>query len=255
MPTPSTCRPDPTRVDSSRIASILFGEGRRKSGFTLVELLIVIVILGVMAAMIGPTFTTGSAIARTKTASRGVIQLSRYARTMALLHQTPVELVYTSDGTLRVEQVGSVGESIVSAKAFASTNAEEMAEAPVAEEEVFAAKEKAGGAEQQGGGASYVMADLNMEKTFDGVAFIFKGYSDSMDDGHSRKVGKGLKARSKPEPEESENEGDKSFRVRYKSNGTCRPYGVRVTSGGEETFALTVNIDVLGSAKVEEEDD
>lgn len=234
---------------------------RSLGGFTLVELLIVIVILGVMAAMVGPTFTTGSAIARTKTASRGVIQLSRYARTMALLHQSPVELVYTSDGTLRVEQVGSVGESLVSAKEFASTNAEDMADAPVAEEEVFAPKEK--GAEQSGG-SSYVMADLNLEKKFEGVVFLFKGYSDSMDDGRNRKVGRTVKAiTARPEPDEEtegtgegEGEGEvKAFRVRYNSNGTCRPYGVRVTSGGEEAFALTVNIDVLGSAKVEEEDD
>lgn len=234
---------------------------RSLGGFTLVELLIVIVILGVMAAMVGPTFTTGSAIARTKTASRGVIQLSRYARTMALLHQSPVELVYTSDGTLRVEQVGSVGESLVSAKEFASTNAEDMADAPVAEEEVFVPKEK--GAEQSGG-SSYVMADLNLEKKFEGVVFLFKGYSDSMDDGRNRKVGRTAKATTaRPEPDEEtegtgegEDEGEvKAFRVRYNSNGTCRPYGVRVTSGGEEAFALTVNIDVLGSAKVEEEDD
>src|SRR5512133_1227709 len=95
---------------------------RRLHGFTMVELLIVIVIIGVMAAMIGPTFTAGSDIARVKTASRGVIQMSRYARIMALLHQTPVELVYTSDGALRVEQVASGGEGLVSAQAFASTN-------------------------------------------------------------------------------------------------------------------------------------
>ncbi len=223
---------------------------RRLRGFTMVELLIVIVIIGVMAAMIGPTFTSGSDIARVKTASRGVIQLSRYARIMALLHQTPVELVYTSDGTLRVEQVAGGSESIVSAQAFASTNAAERGAAPVAEEEVFAAKEGPAG----GGGSSYVMADLNLEQKYDGVEFMFKGYADSMDDGRSRKLTK-TKARASAEPEVEEGEGDvKAFRVRYKSNGTCRPYSVRVTAGGEEAFAVTVVIDVLGAAKVEEEE-
>ncbi|MEI7901446.1 MAG: prepilin-type N-terminal cleavage/methylation domain-containing protein [bacterium] len=222
---------------------------RVRCGFTLVELLIVIVIIGVMATLIGPTFTSGSNIARVKTASRGVIQMSRYARTMALLHQTPVELVYTSDGTLRVEQVTGGGESIVSAKAFASTNAAVDAEAePVLEEEGVAAQE--GVAES--GGASYVMADLNIENKYDGVGFVFNGYTDSMEDGHRSRVGE---ARSAPEAEE-EGEGEiKAFRVRYKSNGTCRPYSVRLTSGGEEAFALTVVIDVLGSAKVEEDDE
>ena len=218
---------------------------RQRAGFTLVELLIVIVIIGVMAMMIGPTFTAGSDIARTKTASRGVIQMSRYARTMALLHQTPVELVYTSDGTLRVEQVAGSSESIVSEKSFASTNS---AEASVAED---AAPPVQTGAEEKGGGSSYVMADLNLEKKYDGVVFVFKGYEDSMDDGRNRKI---VKARKEADAEEVENDV-KAFRVRYKSNGTCRPYSVRVTPGGEEGYALTVTIDVLGSAKVEEEDE
>jgi prepilin-type N-terminal cleavage/methylation domain-containing protein len=224
----------------------------RTRGFTLIELLLVIVIIGVMAALIGPTFTSGSDIARTKTASRGVIQMSRYARTMALLHQTPVDLVYTSDGTLRVEQAGGGGESIVSAKAFAVTNAAEAGEAPVSEAEVFAPKEGA----VEGGGASYVMADLNMEKKFDGVVFLFQGYSDTMDDGRSsRWIGKSGKALPDTVEEEEEGKEDvKAFRLRYKSNGTCRPYSVRVTSGEEAAFALTVVIDVLGSAKVEEEE-
>ena len=219
-----------------------------RRGFTLVELLIVIVIIGVMAALIGPTFTTGSDIARIKTASRGVIQMSRYARTMALLHQTPVELVYTSDGTLRVEQAAGGGESIVSAKAFANTNAAEVGDAPVAEEDVSGANNEGGG---QGGGASYVMADLNIANTYDGVVFLFKGYTDSMDDG------RGSTFAAAPAETEGEGEGEdvQTFRVRYKSNGTCRPYAVRVTSGGEEAFALTIIIDVLGSAKVEEEDE
>ena len=39
---------------------------------------------------------------RVKTAARGVTQMSRYARTMAVLYQTPVELIFGSDGTLRV---------------------------------------------------------------------------------------------------------------------------------------------------------
>ena len=220
---------------------------RRLRGFTLVELLIVIVIIGVMAAMIGPTFTAGSDIARVKTASRGVIQMSRYARTMALLHQKPLELVYTSDGTLRVEEVAGGGESIVSSKAFASTNSADEGAAAVPEPEAVAAKEGPAG---QGEGASYVMADLNIEKKFEGTVFVFKGYTDSMDDGRSRKFKKAL-----PVSAEEEGEGDvKAFRIRYKSNGTCRPYSVQVTSGGDSGFALTVVIDVLGSAKVEEDE-
>jgi prepilin-type N-terminal cleavage/methylation domain-containing protein len=227
---------------------------RRLRGFTLVELLIVIVIIGVMAALIGPTFTTGSDIARVKTASRGVIQMSRYARTMALLHQTPVELVYTSDGTLRVEQVAGGGEGIVSAKAFGVTNSADLAAEPAAAESEPAPA--AAGAPAESGGSSYVMADLNLTTQFEGVVFLFKGYTDSFETGRGSKVGKARAVLDEPEEESEKGKEDvKAFRVRYKSNGTCRPYSVRVTPRGEEGFAVTVVIDVLGAAKVEEEDE
>ncbi len=58
---------------------------RRPGGFTLVELLVVMVIIGVMALVILPSFGTGSDIARIKTASRGVMQMTRYARTGSAL--------------------------------------------------------------------------------------------------------------------------------------------------------------------------
>ena len=77
-----------------------------RRGFTLVELLVVLVIIGVMAAMIVPAFSSGSDAARVRTASRGVMQLSRYARTMALLHQTPVDVVFTAGGGVRVSDAG-----------------------------------------------------------------------------------------------------------------------------------------------------
>jgi len=230
--------------------------GRRPCGFTLVELLVVIVIIGVMIAVIGPTFSTGSDTARVKTASRGVMQMSRYARTMALLHQKPVDLVYTSSGGLRVEEVAVGGEGLVSAAAFGSTNMAADAEA---------AAERAGkedgpvepGKADEGasGGSSYVMADLNIEKTFEQVVFHFEGYSDTMDDGRSRKSVSTRRDAEREQEEGQEGEDVRVFKVRYKSNGTCRPYTVRVEAEGNESSAVRVVVDVLGAAKVEEEDE
>ena len=225
--------------------------GRRHRGFTMVELLVVLVIIGVMALVIGPTFTTGSDIARVKTATRGAMQMSRYARTMALLHQTPVELVFTSDGVLRVEQVEGAGVSLVSAKAFASTNV--TGEAALPEEADPAERAGASGRPDgseggpQGGGAGYVMADLNIEKKYEQVVFRFEGYTDSLDDGRTAK-----------ESDKEDTEGTdevETVRIRYQSNGTCRPYKVRVAAAGDEAWSMTVVIDVLGAARVEEEDE
>lgn len=234
-----------------------------RRGFTLVELLVVIVIIGVMIAVIGPTFSTGSDTARVKTATRGVMQMSRYARTMALLHQKPVDLVYTSSGGLRVEEVASGGEGLVSAAAFGSTNM--AADAAAAAERASQAEEasRAAGAAAEGGappgeasgGASYVMADLNIEKTYEQVVFRFEGYTDTMDDGRGRRGLSGRRAEADEEEEGKEGEDVRVFRVRYKSNGTCRPYTVRVEAEGNESSAVRVVVDVLGAAKVEEEEE
>ena len=228
----------------------------RLRGFTLVELLIVIVIIAVIMTMIGPSFTAGSDVARVKTASRGVMQMSRYARTMALLHQTPLELVFTSDGKLSVSPGGGGGESVVSAKAFAVTNAavaaEERGEAEAASAEAAAEKEAKVSGGGGGGGAAYVMADLAIEKTFEQVTFVFEGYTDSLDDGRSGKAETVSSAQE--EPSDANGETVQVFRVHYKSNGTCRPYKVKITCGTDAAFSITVVIDMLGSAKIEEDE-
>ena len=222
----------------------------RARGFTLVELLVVIVIIGVMLTMIGPSMTAGSGMARVKTASRGVMQMSKYARTMALLRQTPLELVFTSDGRLGVAPVGGGGEGLVSARSFAVTNAAAAAaESEAASNEVAeAAQAGANG----GGGSAYVMADLAIEKKYEQVTFVFKGYTDSLDDGGVT-VSESPSNAQEDQPDAKE-EVAQAFRVRYKSNGTCRPYKVKVAVGSDEAYAITVAIDMLGSAKVEEDE-
>ena len=194
----------------------------RSRGFTLVELLVVIVIIGVMLTMIGPSMTAGSGMARVKTASRGVMQMSKYARTMALLRQTPLELVFTSDGRLGVAPVGGGGEALISAKAFAVTNAAvAAAESEAASNEVAEAAQAAGGNGGSGGGSAYVMADLAIEKKYEQVTFVFEGYTDSLDDGGVT-VGESQSNAQDDQPDAKE-EVAQAFRVRYKSNGTCRP--------------------------------
>ncbi|HNX33662.1 MAG TPA: type II secretion system protein [Kiritimatiellia bacterium] len=227
--------------------------GRGPGGFTLVELLVVIVIIGVMALVIGPSFTAGSDAARVRTASRGVMQMSRYARNMALLHQTQVDLVFTSDGTLSVAQMAAASEGIVSAKAFGVTNSAAEAEAAELSAEPAETPEAEGGS--GGGGAGYVMADLDIDKKYEQTSFVFDGYTDTLDGKHGR-----FSARPDDDEEASQGEGEgeeevKTFRVRYKSNGTCRPYRVRVSASGDESFVLTVVVDVLGAAKIEEEEE
>ena len=220
-----------------------------RRGFTLVELLIVIVIIGVMVTMIGPTFTAGSDSARVKTASRGVMQLSRYARTMALLHQTPLELVFTSDGKVSVSASGGAGVGLVSARAFAVTNAAIAA----AEQDAADSERAEAAAATGGGGAAYVMADLAIEQKFEQVTFIFEGYTDTLGDGRAERD-EPSEPSQEAEPSDAKAEPVQTFRVHYKSNGTCRPYKIKIAAGSEDAFSVTAVIDMLGIAKIEEEE-
>jgi prepilin-type N-terminal cleavage/methylation domain-containing protein len=226
---------------------------RQRFGFTLVELLVVIVIFAVLVAMIGPSFTAGSDIARVRTAARGVMQMSRYARTMALLHQTPLDLAFTSDGHLSVAPVGGGGGGLVSASSFGLTNAAAVAAEKKAEAAAAPVSETPDAAAS--GGGSYVMADLAIDKSFEQVAFRFDGYTDSVAEDTRRKDETLSDDETSPEKKETQ-----TARVRYKSNGTCRPYRVRVgaISGdgtSENGESLTVEIDMLGAARVVEDDD
>jgi len=251
-----------------------------RRGFTLFELLVVIVIMGVLVMMVGMAFSGGTDAVRVRTATRGVMQMSKYARTMALLHQTPLDLVFTSDGTLSVAEVGGESSGLVSESAFGVTNSavakqeeEAAAEgaatgkgATVDKAAAAAGKEGTASGEAVSGGGAYVMADTAIEKKYTLVTFAFDGYTDSVEtksrsksSSSSRAVGRSSKSSSEEDEDEAavttvEGKDVKTFRIRYKSNGTCRPYRVKIGAEGDEASAVAVDIDMLGSATVEEDE-
>lgn len=75
--------------------------GKNKScgqfGFTLVELLLVCVILGVVATIAALNFSKVVSGGQIGITAREIMAAGRYARTMALLYQTPVDLVIRLD--------------------------------------------------------------------------------------------------------------------------------------------------------------
>ena len=77
---------------------------------------------------------------------------------------------------------------------------------------------------------------IRVERILDGVHIRFLGYTDEQED------------RFKPTvADESE-----SFRIRYHSNGICRPFRVRITDDAGQTIDLSV--DMIGMASIEGEE-
>ena len=66
----------------------------RRRGFTLIELLVIVAIIGIMLGAAVMSVGSGSASAQMKSATRRVLQLSRQARTMALLRQQAAVITY-----------------------------------------------------------------------------------------------------------------------------------------------------------------
>lgn len=224
-------------------------------GFTLVELLVVVVIIGVMALVILPSFGTGSDMARIKTASRGVMQMTRYARTMAVLYQTPMDLVISSSGELRVERRGG-GAAGPAPDAIDAQPVAADAEAPA-----VAAGDAEGGGAAEGGGGSYVMADLNASKSYDGITFVVALDEGALEEDELDTVIE----RDKGEDDESDKRGTdeedvfgekaRVARIPFESNGRCLPFLVKVQTGGEDvTDILTVSVDRFGVPKIVDED-
>ena len=177
--------------------------------------------------------------------------MSRYAKTMAVLRQGTMELEFSEGGKLSAIMEGKSGggESIVSAKAFSTTNATADAEAARMAEFETAHDDGSGG-----GGKSYEMAEVNTEKTYEQIRFTFEGYTDTADAGRFSHLLSPPKSSAPADDDNANEDGARTVRVRYKSNGTCRPYRVKVSAEGDNAFSLTVAIDMLGAAKVEEDE-
>jgi len=236
---------------------------RRPGGFTLVELLVVMVIIGVMALVILPSFGTGSDVARIKTASRGVMQMTRYARTMAVLYQTPMDLVITSSGELRVERRG--GASGGAGAATEGEDAQSEAWRPSAErqelDELATSTDGGEAAAGEGGGSGYVMADLNASKRYEQIRFVVALDEEALE---SEEAELQIEVEADEESEDadesnwvdSDRERPRMARIPFETNGRCLPFVVQVMAGDEDAVdRITVKVDRFGVPRVVDEDE
>lgn len=247
-------------------------------GFTLVELLLVIAIIGVLAAVIIPQFNVGMSGAKVRAAAESYMQASRYARTMALLHQVEVVVTVHTGGVIRVEAGALTGEargpflapedSLDASGPGVSGGTSSLLALPAAGSNPFAqpgrkaatnsasrllslpqpgAASAAASASQPAGAADVtadelagegdVAEEIRVERVYDDVHIRFLGYTDEKDQ----------RTATASVPDETED-----FNIRFRSNGTCRPYRVRITD--DDTTTVDMSVDMLGSAVIEGEE-
>jgi type II secretion system protein H len=92
---------------------------RVRKGFTLIEVLLVIAIMAIVTAVTLPTFVNSIRGSRLKTAARSVTMAGRYARSMALLRQQ--EMVLMFDLTAGTFVVHPSAASVVSNRVVAAS--------------------------------------------------------------------------------------------------------------------------------------
>ena len=197
------------------------------------ELIIVMVIIAAVAVMVVPNVGAGLGGTRAQIGARGLAQMSRYARSMALANQTGVELVVSSNGILRVRAADT---SVNFANRGDTGAGDAYGNAAMASARTTAGE---GGSARQASTAS-LASSIALEKKFENVNFAFEGHTDALGRLLTEREGGG---RGAPEGGEAV--------VAFRSNGVCKPCRFKVTTPNGHTLYVTLG--TTGRGKVEAE--
>lgn len=244
-----------------------------RGGFTLVELLLVVVILGIIAVIAAPRVGPLLAGGQLRMGAREIVSVGRYARTMALLNQTPVDVIIRQ-GTGQIEiraREGRVANVLGMSDVAALTNAvgytDSLIETSARRQAslsggfgIAVSREERDAASWRGNDATKRQAEgfaddegatmpdtisfedsINMKREVQGVKIWFEGYRDTVESrsAYSRVV----------YGDSTTTEGGEVV-LRYRANGTVRPHEIIVRSEKKAEDFMRVTVNAVGTAKV-----
>ena len=267
---------------------------KRSPGFTLIEILIVVAIIGVMLAMAVASVASGRDAARARTAARGVAQMSHYANALAILRQRSAVISFSGNNIsvqlsgqgVDTSEVGETAQPI-----YREVNGE-MAASPESEAEEKEGKAPDGTEQKENVGYLHTerildleeLAKEDKERTFEGVLFRVelvdenglaldaatatqlrseadamvanRGPAGAVWSNTSGEIDLGASDDDAEKPEiRPENEG----RVIYETNGNCAPYRVTIFAATEDNEEgeelMTVNVSRSGKVTIGDEEE
>ena len=239
-----------------------------RSAFTLIELLLVLLVLGILVAVAAPTIGPMLAGGRLRSGARELAAAERYARSMALLNQTPVDLVVNlgegkfsvvareretnsrfglSDLAALTNDVGYTEELLYTSArrnvsiggGFGLAVSKEDRDSGAETNALAMLRDRLG--EDLASEVSFADS-INVDRDVEGVTFTFDGYRDQPS---TRRGGRSMADSGAMEQGE--------VTIRFRANGTVRPHRWTVHDAEAPSDKLFVSVNAVGRATVFDE--